>query len=129
MRLSTPDKTLNSTEAQSTLVKDSSPGNTDTAKKMHNKQALLEEQNEVKVNQDLFYPGSEENDKQASQQSSEALQEEKKKKKKRKNKKKKGSDLVSLESDLIQNQSINLEGNIEDLVDEVNNVLDEDKTL
>jgi len=37
-----------------------------------------------------------------------------------------------MESDLIQNQSINLEGNIEnieDLVGEVNNVLDEDKTL
>lgn len=37
--------------------------------------------------------------------------------------------MQSLESDLLQNQSINLEGNIEDLVEEVNNALDEDKTL
>jgi len=37
VKVSTPEQTLNSTEAQSTLIKDSSPSNTHTAKKVQNK--------------------------------------------------------------------------------------------
>lgn len=91
-----------------------------------NKQELLEKQIDSKVNQDLFYQANDENDAENDYEetNSQGTENKKKKKKKRNKKAKKneqGMSEIDSQSDILQNQSINLEGNIiPDLDNDVN---------